>query len=418
MKKLIFGTLFLALVGIGTTGCKKEVLNDNSLSVQNSRELIYKLDKIPLINFKYQDESIKDISDEDELKLDNMLIQLAEATKEEIKDLNFNKKIIELAQSSNTGTVYYSQIKTSLPLIYDRINQRLASENTSIEDITSRMTHAPILPNSDFPETAELEIYKPAIYIPNFDLVNSQLQPIISPNIEVEYQEEDCIVGWYFDESGIQKTTLLSEKIAMETTNPIFILNHAIPKCKMDLIGSFYSNVKKGNGLEKSNTYFNSTKIKIKNGYRYESGLGMKSEFCISGAIVRYNSPPVNFLHITNNNDMSLKIREVKKSEVESSTMINVTSSHLNQNLTPYNENLVYWNTFERDWNRTLQNFGNGSTFNQDWYVGGNARYSGDWYARTPNTVKDNSTNFELFNTQSEIAFDNYKSYYNIVKIN
>ena len=37
MKKLIFGTLFLALVGIGTTGCKKEVLNKNSSTVTNSQ---------------------------------------------------------------------------------------------------------------------------------------------------------------------------------------------------------------------------------------------------------------------------------------------------------------------------------------------------------------------------------------------
>lgn len=86
--------------------------------------------------------------------------------------------------------------------------------------------------------------------------------------------------------------------------------------------------------------------------------------------------------------------------------------------MTPYSENKVYWNTFERDWNRTLQNFGNGSTFNQDWYVGGNARYSGDWYAWTPNTVKDHNTDFELFNSQSEITNESYKSYYNIVKVN
>lgn len=37
MKKLIFGTLFLALVGIGTTGCKKEVLNKNSSMVTNTQ---------------------------------------------------------------------------------------------------------------------------------------------------------------------------------------------------------------------------------------------------------------------------------------------------------------------------------------------------------------------------------------------
>lgn len=414
MKKVIYAGAFLALVGVSVVACKKEQV----VPGQN-REIEYRLDNIPIIKFQGNQESaVKNEDDADEEKLNGQLLDLANATKDLIKNQTFNALLVQIARESNVETVYYSEIKSVSPDFYNQINQKLAEKSLSIEGITANMTHQPILPNPEFPETGELEIYEPAILVPNASIANANLQSLISPNIETLYNNEDCILAWFFDENGIQRETVVSEATATETTNPVFIINHAIPKIKMDKIGEFYEKAKGGGAIPKTSTYFESNKIKIKAGYRYESGLSQpKSEFCIAGAIVRYNSPPVNFLHLTNNNDQSLKIKEVTKSQVDASSLINVVSHHA-ENMTPYSENKVFWNTFERDWNRPVQLFGNGNIFSQDWYVSGRARYANDWYQWIPNTVNIHATPFDWFGWESVVTFESWKSSYNLVKIN
>lgn len=160
---------------------------------------------------------------------------------------------------------------------------------------------------------------------------------------------------------------------------------------------------------------FESTRIKIKSGYRHEQGTG-KSEFCIGGAIVLQGSPPANFLHLTNNNDHSLEIKEVTKNEVNSSSNVYVTSHHAN-NFTPYTSSRVYWNTFERDWNRSIKSLGNGTTFGQEWMFWGRMRFDNDWYQWIPSTVNIHATTFDLFDWQTEIVFTSWKSEYNLTKV-
>jgi hypothetical protein len=415
MKKLIYGTLFLTLVGIGFVGCKKE---KDSTKLNQNAKIEYRLDKIPLIKYSGNEEvAMKSENDADEEKLNLQLFELAVATKDLIKDYTFVELIVRLARESNVETVYYSEIKEKGLSFYNLINQKLALKGLSIESITANMTHQPIFPNPEFPETGGLEIYEPSIFVPNVLNVNPNLQALISPNIETEYNEEDYILAWFFDGSGVQRETILNESTATKTANPILILNHSIPKVKMDKIGEYVIKTKGATPFPKSgDTYFESTRIKIKSGYRYEQGTG-KSEFCIGGAIVHQDSPPANFLHLTNNNDYSLKIKEVTKNEVNNSSNVYVTSHH-SDNYTPYSSNKVYWNTFERDWNRSWKSLGNGTTFGQEWMFWGRMRYNNDWYQWIPSTVNIHATPFEWFAWETEILFSSWKSEYNLVKVN
>lgn len=416
MKKLIYSGLFLAVVGIGIIGCKKTQLTPEE---EQNNVIEYRLDNIPIIELKgSQIDLSKDGSDPDEDKLNQQLIDLADATKDLIKDRAFNALIVEIALESNVETVYYSEIKEQGRAYYDLINAKLAEKELSIESITALMTHAPILPNPEFPETGELEIYEPSIFVPNAAIANTSLQALISPNIETLHEEEDYIVAWFFDENGEELETILNEATAKESTNPLFILNHSIPRARMAEIGEYIGSISGGSAQAKmSDTYFQSTRIQIKNGYRYESGWGNRSEYCITGSIVRSGSPPSNFLHYTNNNDMSLKIKELTVSQISSSSVVNVTSHHA-EDITPYSQNKVYFNTFERDWNRSIIDLGSGNDFGQVWVTYGRARYSNDWYTWIPSTLQIHATHFEWFGWETEIPFDNWKSFYNIVKVN
>lgn len=125
----------------------------------------FDLNNIPIIPTT-NGESFVNLNDKDEIKLNEQLYELASATKELTKNLNFNRSIIELAQNSGTHTVFYSQIKKKEPGFYDLINQKLKEKGTSIEDITKNMTHKPVNSNPKYPETEKSEFYEPSIMIP------------------------------------------------------------------------------------------------------------------------------------------------------------------------------------------------------------------------------------------------------------
>ncbi len=411
MKKLIYGGLSLALIAINLVACEGQQTKKSS-----NLEIEYRLDKIPLVKHTGStQEAMKSPNDADEEKLNHQLFELALATEDLIKNRSFNDLVVKLARESNVETVYYSEIKKKGLRFYTMINEKLALKGMSIETITKNMTHRPILPNPKFPETGELEIYEPSIMVSNAAIANSSLQALISPNVEFEYDSLDCILAWYFDQKGVQQETLLNETTATQTTNPIFILNHSIPKKKMDVIKDYIGANQNTSPLAKADgTYFESTRIKIKNGYRHETTA--KSEFCIGGVIVRQGSPPANFLHLGGNSDYSLKITEVTAAQVNSSSAVNVTSHHADDH-TPYSDYRVFWNTFERDWNRAIQPLGNGVTFGQVWNFWGNMRFSNDWYAWIPNALTQ-YTHFEWFGWETEIPFSSWKSEYNLVKVN
>lgn len=363
-----------------------------------------------------QGQSNINTNDSDEVKLNQQLIDLAWATKELTKDIEFNRIIIESAKESGTETVYYSQLKEKAPEYYNKINQKLTTIGTSIEMITATMTYEPLNPNPDYPETAEVEIYEPSIMVPNSEILDQNKIPLISPNIEKVYNKEVYIKCWFYKENGEIDSTLIGEETWLISTNPIFILNHSIPYDKMKELGDYMKNNKQESPsfIPKNNTAAKITEIQIKDGYGYEEGLfNWNSEFCIN-AVVVYNNGPANFIYLPlkkSNADYSIKIRDVHEAEVGGSSLIPV-----NEFFSPnYSNNTgfvaVYWNTFERDWNRSAKVLGfSESSDPYTWYLQGNMRYSHNWYMWIPSTTRIHAMQYHWFGWEPFIKFENWKS--------
>src|SRR5690554_511880 len=172
--------------------------------------------------------------DADDEKINNYLYEISLATRDLVKDRVFNQTIIGLAQSSETQSANLLELETVAPAYFNAINAKLGLKNLSLESISNDLTHAPLHPNMDFMETAEVEYYVPAIFIPNLDNLNSNLQPIISPNIGVDIRWdksiEDNIITWFYltDTSSFVTEILLSEATSLNTTNPLFLLDNAV----------------------------------------------------------------------------------------------------------------------------------------------------------------------------------------------
>lgn len=427
MKKLILTISALSVLSIGLNACKKEKFTQNHLHSNKSNFSEDGLDRIPIINISATlAELMSNSEDADEEKLNYQLFYLAEATRELILDDQFKQLILDLARDSKLGTVYYSEIKDHAPALYDEINANLASKNLSIESITENMTHQPINPNYEYPETAELEVYEPAIYVPNFATADNQAKAIISPNIEVLHDDEDYIVVWYYDREGELGQTIINEQTALSTTNPVFILDHAVSKETHDLFAQFITDNEdffsttrsNGTGLD---LVCNS--LKIKQGYRHETGNLNKSEFCVVGCWVDSlgEAPagtPLFYQLSGGNKDHSFKIKEVTPTHVTSGTWQNNLDFVHVINLQQQWSEQVFWNTFERDWNRSWKTLGEGTVFEKPWLMWGNMRYNNDWYAFIPNTVQNHSLDYWWFVNGTEVTYDSWKSSYKLVKEN
>jgi hypothetical protein len=414
MKKLIYGGLFLATIGIGLAGCKKELQ-------PNRTKINYEINNIPLISVSKGETNVNE-NDKDEIKLNKQLKDLAISTKEFTNDLEFNRIIIELARESGTETVYYSQLKKEAPEYYNKINQNLGELGTSIEEITINMTHMPINSNPKYPETEKLEVYEPAIVVPNIELLDPKKIPLISSNVEKVLKNKVFIKSYFYKESSEIDSTLIGEETTFKTSNPIFILNHAMPYENMKKLGDFMKNNKRessSNNL-KTNTGARVSQVSV-HGYPYEQGaFNWHSEFCIN-AVVVYNNGNANFIYLnqtglnsTPNSDKSKKLAEIQTVEAMHGSLINVDYS-----FSPdySNDNTfvgVYWNTFERDWNRGTIDLGH-STSPYTWYLWGNARYSGDWYQWIPSTTRDHSFPYNWFGWETSIKFQSWKSSITIV---
>lgn len=270
-------------------------VNSNCDSDLSSSDVVYSLDIFENIPNTFDLEQLmSNPLDLDEQKLNNQLYILALATKELIKDAGFNQIILKLATESGNNTAYLLDLETRAKKYYDAINLKLIQYNTNLKDIARLMTHSPTNPNPSVPESAIIEKYEPAIFVPNLNNLNRFNQPLISPNIEVnnllkEDQEnlEDFVITWYYDVFGSQYEVLIGEQIANNIKNPIFLLDHASLKTK----GLGFKSKEKTEPACNGNIRFDSKEIRINPGYRHETGPLNKSEFAIVGYLTTIGQP-------------------------------------------------------------------------------------------------------------------------------
>lgn len=134
--------------------------------------------------------------------------------------------------------------------------------------------------------------------------------------------------------------------------------------------------------------------------YRYESWLSGKSEFAINA----YRIDPNGDVHWIYNDvsPASKVINDIKKNEIGS---LQYKWSHHAANWQPWSNpwtpnieqngvNMVFWNTYERDWNRSVKPLGTCSANGTTIYLKGRMQYTSEWYAWIPSTTTVHYTRF------------------------
>ncbi len=447
MKNLKFNVrnkLILAVMlmfGITTfISCKKEsvVPQMNNGNIEGQYRIVninYELHRIPLLEFK-QDINLllTNPKDKDDEKINNYLYELSLATRDLIKDPNFNNIIINLARKSENQTANLLQLKYISPKYFDLINRKLAKKGLSIQSIAEDLTHKPVAPNPKYPETAKIEKYVPAIFIPNLDKINTSLQPIISPNIEVDCRRdesiEDNIVCWYYTKEGKLKEIMLSEETSLTTSNPLFLLDNAVTTLKTEQKDSplMLQKPKPLSNEELSNlntsTYrntrsYSSYEYGIKSSaYKYESWFGGKSEFAVNA----YRIEPNGTVHWIYNANGTKVINSI------TSGSIKYNWSHHASDWQPYADpwayeriqygvNIVFWNTFERDWNRSPKGLGSCTANGKTIHLSGRRKYDSEWYTWIPETTHIHYTRFQWINQNWAHWNNSWKAWFRLWKV-
>ena len=375
--------------------------------------------------------------DLDDEKINNYLYQLSLATRELIKDASFNQVIINMAKNSETNTANLLDLKTVAPNYFNAINAMLAKNNLSLQTIANDLTHEPIAPNENYPITAITEHYVPAIFIPNIETINSSLQPIISPNIEVDSREdesiEDNIIAWFYNTPNDTLVTeiMLSEETVEKTTNPIFLLDNAVTSLmtERDLNFTPYNSEREiaaagsTSGIRSFASYEHSIESQS---YRYESWLSGKSEFAVTAYKIEDNGTIHFIYHNPNGTIKSWQlISKIKKNQIGTmryNWMYHASdwqpwSNPWTPSVIQTGVNMVFWNTFERDWNRSPKPLGtceaNGSTV----HLGGNMRYNDNWYTWIPSTTQIHYTRFQWINNDWAHWNNSWKAKFRLWKV-
>jgi len=164
---------------------------------------------------------------------------------------------------------------------------------------------------------------------------------------------------------------------------------------------------------KKTSLSFSSYEHSIKsNSYRYEPWTSGKSEFAVNA----YRIDPSGTVHWIYNGSGSKVISDIKKNQIGSIRY--VWSHHASNwqpwsnpwtpNVTQYGVNMVFWNTFERDWNRSKKPLGTCSANGTTIYLGGKRKYNSEWYTWIPSTANIHYTRFEwIYNSWAH--WNNFK---------
>lgn len=408
-------SIFLMAMALAFFSCTKENLIEQESSP--IKETIYKLIKIDPYAIGISNKSLytnidcllTNQFDADDTKLNYYMYEIALATKDLIKDPAFNQLIISMARQSLNESVRFIDLQSTGLNYYNMINANLAKKGLSLLSIHNDYTHTPLFTDPAYPLQAEVENYTPTIYIPNLAFINENLQPLFSVNIEVDCRLdttiEDNVVAWYYQDSKdtTESEALISEEISLVTPNPLFFMSHERTPFSIEpnmLVGPAPPpRAPSGGGTGHPTTKFYSKELNIKNSnYRYES-CG-KSEF----AILMYRIDPNGTVHrpFTKNNGVKVHwslIRKVKTSEMNSNTIDHWFK--VSNNFEPWADdqiipismpqtgvNVLFFNTFERDWNRGIEPLGYGTANGGTTAFFGNMKYSSDYYAHPPGNAQ------------------------------
>lgn len=461
----------VVLIGIFLSSCEKDEVGKTNQDNNYLMSIKYELNNIPLDriakasmrqekssgnNYLYDYQLLaQNPDDPDDEKINNLLFKLTEACAELIKDIAFNQIVIDMASNSETNTANLLELETVAPNYFSIINQNLSTYGLSLQLIADSLTHQPIAPNMDFPETAEIESYVPAIFVSNLNYLDASLQPLISSAFVVDSRSdetlEDNIIGWYYEgeEDSIVNETLIDEESSLNTTNPLFFIDNAVTTLDVEINPNavpfygcdscIYSDSSSSLILNKKNKpfinhvnqlsstlSFSSKEHRIK-GYHYESWFGGKSEFTITGGrIDQYGN--LRYVYPFSRKGQTFDIlSKISRSDVSNWKWQNNWEYHAfnwqpwynswNWPASQYGVNYVYWNTYERDWYRSAKPLGKATRNGNTIVLSGNRKHTSEWYAWGPSTLWLHNTQFVWINFYGAHWNNSWKADYRIWKV-
>lgn len=381
--KQLFGILFL--LSIIFIGCEKE---NELFNTQNNEENIpFKLEKKVTnygIDFKERstDQNLENLiinlNDKEDEKINTNLYYLMLSLKNLTNYTEFNYSVIELAKQNSFQTANLMTLTKNNKILNDIINNNLENEISKANNNLNVKSLQEIEQNLTYNTGKTIEKYTPIIYIPNLKTCNPQKNPLFAISVSVNSDNdetiEENIIAYYYDESNVLHTTLLSEEEAMKTSNPIFIIDNGSMVLKENKIN--FQNYSKEN--TKTVTSFHTHEYRIN--HRYENS--GKSEFCITAAIII--DANTGLWVIPKNNNTSLtkewnKIASVDKDDIGEDLGRWVRFTNRDKD-----DKYIYFNTFERDWYSSRKNLGSGAGNGGTCYLYGNMKYENNWYSFDP----------------------------------
>jgi len=413
MKPLKVNLIFLVSL-ILTCSCNKEELTE---TVSKNETGQFVLDKVPYIVNPY-DVSLytKNEEDIDDEKINIQLLDIAIATRDFLKESPQTQTVLRKANTSANSSINLFDLVIKEPL-------KSSSQSSTYSKLVSLLKNADLKHSSTNPlKSGVIEEYIPAIYVPNAGIADMNKQPIVGVGFEINTElpgmeeYEDNIVAWYYDENDKLNEILLNEETAIHTTNPVFIICNAeeeFTELNKSAV-QYQSTLPETSILKSTNKSLEYHSCEYQINHRYENS--GKSEFCICAAHIDENGTAHNTLIKDNGTYTSWKkIADVDKDDI--GDLLSHWEQFISIDVTPHTTNYTFWNTFERDWYASAKNLGwataNGTTI----YIGGNLKYSNEWYAYEPSEVHNNRVDYPTIYSYWAKWHDNSKGRFRIWRV-
>ncbi|MEO0075559.1 MAG: hypothetical protein ABIK31_05560 [candidate division WOR-3 bacterium] len=410
MKHLLLKMTLINLCCFTIFSCKKEVLtqaeNGNSLPMNRTleSEITFIANPLPIEYYLVNSE------DSDDEKINRQLYAMTMTSKALFKDNLFNNYIFTQARKNDNHCADLRNFVNSTEL------RNLSSDKDAFDSLRNLVLNADFTHLVTNDGNTIIENYIPALFVPNIEWADISKQPIITSGTYVNnglngaegYQ--DYIVAWFPDENGNFIEFILNEEMAQRITHPIFVFDNAEEAITLREKSKInYENPE----LKNMNTaWYSSHEYQIN--HRYDNT--NNSEFCITGVHIDHTGTPKLICRKSNGTyDTWKKIAEVHKNHVGS--LRYQWEQFCSNTVVPFNQNFIFWNTYERDWAKSPKDLGtvtrNGATI----YLNGRRTYSGEWYAYDPSQLNNNPVDLNtIYNTWAK-WHDNSKGRFRIWRI-
>lgn len=412
MKNLFFIIVVIILTTIGITSCQKEKID--TLQPEVSMSSMKSMgSEIPIIaNPRPISDYFANNEDADDEKIARQLYEIAIIARPLFKDNKYNEYIINNAKLRDNSCVDLRVFTSSTDL------RNLATDKAAFDNFKIRVNNADLTHRSlNLDENGKIENYIPAIFVANIENADYTKQPIFSSGTYVNNQltgveeYQDYIVVWFADENGEFKEILMSEETAMKTTHPIFIIDNAEEEITIRAKSTTkYEIPEQTKNMETA--WYSSYEHQIN--HRYDNT--NNSEFCITGAQITENGNAWLICKKDNGTfDTWKKIAEIHKSKINQ--LLYHWEQFCSNNVTPFEQNFIFWNTYERDWAKSEKDLGSALRNSTTIYLNGRRQYTSEWYAYEPGQLTNNPVDLNTIYWSWAKWHDNTKGKFRIWRI-